>query len=51
MKAFAYRNKEHAEVIKKTREQRWYSEDMFIRFRITGSTGTLRGSNPLEGKL
>lgn len=51
MKAFAYKNREHAEVIKKTREQRWYSEDMFIRFRITHCTGTLRGSNPLEGKL
>lgn len=34
MKNFAYGMKEHAEVIKKTRQQKWYSEDMFTRFRI-----------------
>lgn len=34
MKAFAYRMKEHAEVIKKTRQERWYSEDMFVRFEV-----------------
>jgi hypothetical protein len=28
--------KEHAEVIKKTRQQKWYSEDMFTRFRVLG---------------
>lgn len=48
MKAFAYQMHEHREVIKKTRAQRWYSEDMFVRFAITGSSGTLRGVNPLE---
>ncbi len=34
MKNFAYGMKEHAEVIKKTRQQKWYSEDMFTRFKI-----------------
>ncbi len=34
MKAFAYGMKEHAEVIKKTRKQDWYSEEMFVRFQI-----------------
>ena len=34
MKAFAYGMKEHAEVIKKTRQQKWYSEELFMRFRI-----------------
>ena len=47
MKAFAYQMMEHREVIKKTREQKWYSEDMFVRFAITGSVGTIRGRNPL----
>jgi hypothetical protein len=51
MKDFAYKMKEHTEVIRKTREQRWYKEEMFIRFKITGSTGTLRGINPLQGKV
>jgi len=49
MKAFAYGMKEHAEVIQKTRKQRWYSEDMFTRFRIISHTGTLRGKDPLAG--
>ena len=50
MKAFAYGMKVHSEVIKKTREQQWYSEEMFVRFKITGSMGTIHGINPLEGK-
>ncbi len=49
MKAFAYGMKEHAEVIKKTRSQRWYSEDMFVRFVVKGSMGSMRGNNPLKG--
>ncbi len=49
MKAFAYGMKEHAEVVKMTRAQRWYSEDLFVRFAIKGSMGTIRGNNPLKG--
>ena len=48
MKAFAYGLKEHAEVIKKTRKQQWYSEEMFTRFRILKTSGTLKGLNPLR---
>ena len=48
MKAFAYGMKVHTEVIKKTRQQNWYSEDMFTRFRIITTSGTLRGANPLR---
>ena len=50
MKQFAYRQKEHAEVIKKTRSEKWYSEDMFVRFGILHSSGTLKGVNPLAEK-
>lgn len=39
MKEFAYRRKEHSEVIKKTRSQQWYSEELFARFRLVGFTG------------
>lgn len=35
IKQFAYRQKEHAEVIKKTRKNDWYSEELFARFSIT----------------
>lgn len=47
MKDFAYQMKEHRDVIVKTRAEKWYSEDMFVRFAITGSEGTLKGRNPL----
>ena len=51
MKAFAYGMQEHAEVIQKTRQQKWYSEDMFTRFIITASIGTIKGSNILNNVL
>lgn len=51
MKNFAYRNAKHSEVIKKTRQQDWYSEDMFTRFIITGTQGTLKGVDPLKPNL
>lgn len=49
MKAFAYGSKEHTEVIKKTRSEGWYSEELFARFAIIESSGTINGKNPLEG--
>lgn len=41
MKAFAYRMREHAAVVTATRKEKWYSEDLFVRFRIHSSTGGL----------
>jgi heme-degrading monooxygenase HmoA len=49
MKAFAYQMKEHAAVIRKTRSENWYSEDMFVRFRLLAATGTLNGAKPVKG--
>ena len=51
MKAFAYQMKEHAYVIRKTRNENWYSEDMFVRFKPIKVTGTINGNNPLDGIL
>ncbi len=51
VKAFAYRSREHAEVIRKTREQNWYSEELFARFAITTAFGTIKGADPLKGHL
>ena len=31
---FAYRNKNHSEIIKKTKKESWYKEDMFTRFEL-----------------
>ena len=34
MKNFAYKLHDHAEVIRKTRKENWYSEEMFVRFKV-----------------
>jgi len=34
MQSFAYNMRQHAEVIKKTRDEKWYTEEMFVRFKI-----------------
>jgi hypothetical protein len=34
MREFAYRMHEHKEVIRKTYSERWYSEEMFVRFLV-----------------
>ncbi len=44
MKAFAYHKKQHAEVIKKTRQNKWYSEELFARFSLLGYSGKLPDS-------
>lgn len=51
MKDYAYKMREHAEVIRKTRQENWYKEEMFVRFKILATYGTLNGKNPLEGML
>lgn len=48
VKNFAYRDKQHAEVIKLTRQENWYSEELFARFKILETRGTLNGKNPVE---
>lgn len=40
MKAFAYSSDLHRTVVRRTRDEEWYSEDLFARFRIIEQIGT-----------
>lgn len=39
VKNFAYKDQEHAEIIKLTRQENWYSEELFARFKIIKNDG------------
>jgi hypothetical protein len=49
MRAFAYQSAEHIEVIRKTKEEAWYSEELFARFKPIAAFGTLHHTDPLKG--
>ncbi len=51
MKEYAYRNPKHQEVIKRTRAENWYSEELFARFIPIKTAGTWNGTDPLENYL
>jgi heme-degrading monooxygenase HmoA len=47
MRQYAYGTAHHQQVIRKTRADHWYREELFARFRVLSSTGTWKGRNPL----
>ena len=46
MKNFAYKMAHHKEIVQKTRAEKWYSEDMFVRFRLLKVKGSIHGKEP-----
>ena len=51
MQEYAYKDARHREVIQLTRREKWYGEELFARFQVLSSTGTLDGADPLAGLL
>lgn len=47
LRAFAYGSDAHRNAIARTAEARWYAEELFARFAVLASSGTLDGRDPL----
>ena len=49
MQTYAYQDARHREVIQLTRREKWYSEELFARFRVLKSEGMMDGRELLIG--
>jgi hypothetical protein len=47
LRAFAYEDAAHAAVVRRAAEVGWFAEELFARFGVLASDGTLNGRNPL----
>jgi heme-degrading monooxygenase HmoA len=48
MRGWAYGSEEHREVVRRTRDEGWYAEELFARFLVLGTRGGWGGSDPLQ---
>lgn len=51
MHQYAYATPHHQQVIRRTRTDNWYREELFARFRVLSASGTWKGINPLANQL
>ncbi|SOC04368.1 spheroidene monooxygenase [Rhodobacter sp. JA431] len=51
MDAFARGETPHGQAIRSAYDDKWFTEDMYARLRVTGSEGTWNGADPLEGLI
>lgn len=51
MKQYAYKHPLHQEVMRRTRAENWYSEELFARFKPINSEGNWGGIDPLSRYL
>jgi hypothetical protein len=47
LNGFAYERAPHTAVVRRTVQEGWYAEELFARFAVLGSRGTVRGRDPL----
>jgi len=47
LNAFAYGRPAHAAVVRRTAEEGWYAEELFARFAVLSTAGTVGGRDPL----
>lgn len=50
MRQYAYGTAHHQQVIRKTRTDNWYSEELFARFRVLSATGTWKGRQVVSSR-
>ena len=48
LRAFAHRTPAHVDVVARTAREGWYAEELFARFAVLGTAGTLDGRDPLS---
>lgn len=48
MQTFAYRGAPHRHVVRRSTDERWYAEELFARFTVADSGGTIFGDDPLR---
>lgn len=51
MNAFARGDTPHGKAIRAAREEGWFTEELYARFRLLGTEGSWMGKDPLASKV